>query len=123
MSWMLELTHVNPKWLGVISVALPRPTGEPEPRHGQNPWQQRGEAPRSRRVTVGLAGAASRPGLGRARPATAADRGRAPGRRAASDGGSLPGPSDLPFTKPARVKASGLRIEGLCMTIEEQQSS
>jgi hypothetical protein len=52
---MLELTHVNPNWFGALSVALVRPTGEPERRHGQDPWQQRGHAPRSRRVTDDLA--------------------------------------------------------------------
>ena len=52
---MLGLTHVNPDWFGALSVALVRPTGEPERRHGQDPWQQRGHAPRSRRVTDDLA--------------------------------------------------------------------
>jgi hypothetical protein len=52
---MLELTHVNPHWLGALSVALVRPTGGPERRDGQDPWQQRGRAPRSRRVTDDLA--------------------------------------------------------------------
>jgi hypothetical protein len=52
---MLELTHVNPDWFGALSVALVRPVGEPERRHGQDPWQQRGHAPRSRRVTDDLA--------------------------------------------------------------------
>ena len=52
---MLELTHVNPNWLSALSVALGRPAGETERRHGQDPWQQRGHAPRSRRVTDDLA--------------------------------------------------------------------
>ena len=52
---MLELTHRTPNWFGALSVALVRPTGEPERRHGQDPWQQRGHAPRSRRVTDDLA--------------------------------------------------------------------
>ncbi len=52
---MLELTHVNPDWFGALSVALVRSTGEPERRHGPDPWQQRGHAPRSRRVTDDLA--------------------------------------------------------------------
>jgi hypothetical protein len=53
--WMLELTHVNPNWFGALSVALVRRNGEPERRHGPDPWQQRGHAPRSRRVTDDLA--------------------------------------------------------------------
>jgi hypothetical protein len=52
---MLELTHVNPDWFRALSVALVRPIGEPERRHGQDPRQQRGHTPRSRRVTDDLA--------------------------------------------------------------------
>jgi hypothetical protein len=52
---MLELTHVNPDWFGALSVALVRPAGQPERRHGQDPWQQRGHALRPRRVTDDLA--------------------------------------------------------------------
>jgi hypothetical protein len=52
---MLELTHVNPDWFGALSVALVRPAGQPERRHGQNPWHQRGQTPRPRRVTDDLA--------------------------------------------------------------------
>ena len=52
---MLELTHVNPNWIGALSGAMVRRTGEPERRHGQDPWQQRGHAPHSRRVTDDLA--------------------------------------------------------------------
>ena len=52
---MLELTHVNPNWFAALSVALVRQTSEPERRHDQHPWEQRGHAPRSRRVTDDLA--------------------------------------------------------------------
>jgi hypothetical protein len=52
---MLELTHVNPNWLGALSVALVRPAGQPERRRGQDPWQQRSDALRPRRVTDDLA--------------------------------------------------------------------
>jgi hypothetical protein len=45
---MLGLTHVNPDWLSALSVALVRPAGEPERRHGQDPWERQGEAPRAR---------------------------------------------------------------------------
>ena len=52
---MLELTHVNPDWFGALSVALVCPAGQPERRHAQDPWQQRGHALRPRRVTDDLA--------------------------------------------------------------------
>ena len=51
---MLELTHVNPDWFGALAVALIRPAGQPERRHRQAPWEQRGDAPRPRRVTDDL---------------------------------------------------------------------
>ena len=36
---MLELVHVSPNWRGALSVALVRPTGVPERRHGEDPWE------------------------------------------------------------------------------------
>ena len=36
---MLELIHVSPNWLGALSVALVRPPGVPERRHGEDPWR------------------------------------------------------------------------------------
>ena len=51
---MLELIHVSPNWLGALSVALVRPRGVPERRHGEDPWQP-GAAARPRRLTDDLA--------------------------------------------------------------------
>jgi hypothetical protein len=51
---MLELIHVSPNWLGALSVALVRPQGVPERRHGQDPWE-RGYADRPRRLADDLA--------------------------------------------------------------------
>ena len=49
------MTHLNPDWLGALTVALVRPTGAPERRHGQGQWQQRAPAQRPCRVTDDLA--------------------------------------------------------------------
>jgi hypothetical protein len=51
---MLELIHVSPNWRGALSVALVRPSGVPERRHGEDPWDQ-APADRPRRVTDDLA--------------------------------------------------------------------
>jgi hypothetical protein len=51
---MLELIHVSPNWRGALSVALVRPTGVPERRHGEDPWQ-RGRFDLPRRLTDDLA--------------------------------------------------------------------
>jgi len=51
---MLELIHVRPNWLGALSVALVRPQGVPERRHGDDPWE-REHAARPRRLTDDLA--------------------------------------------------------------------
>ena len=51
---MLELIHVSPNWLGGLSVALVRPKGVPERRHGEDPWGP-GGAERPRRLTDDLA--------------------------------------------------------------------
>jgi hypothetical protein len=51
---VLELTHMHPNWLGALSVALVRPTGVPERRHGENPWKP-GNTTRPRRLTDDLA--------------------------------------------------------------------
>ena len=51
---MLELVRVSPNWRGALSVALVRPTGMSERRHGENPWEPR-RAERPRRLTDDLA--------------------------------------------------------------------
>jgi hypothetical protein len=51
---MLELIHVSPNWRGALTVALVRPTGVPERRHGEDPWE-RARAARPRRLTDDLA--------------------------------------------------------------------
>jgi hypothetical protein len=51
---MLELVHARPNWLAALSVALVRPSGVPERRHGEDPWRV-GEATRPRRLTDDLA--------------------------------------------------------------------
>jgi hypothetical protein len=51
---MLELIHVSPNWRGALSVALVRPTGVPERRQGEDPWDAV-TADRPRRVTDDLA--------------------------------------------------------------------
>jgi len=51
---VLELIHASPNWLGALSVALVRPRGVPERRHGEDPWHPAG-AERPRRLTDDLA--------------------------------------------------------------------
>jgi hypothetical protein len=51
---MLELIHVSPNWREALSVALVRPAGVPERRHGEDPWHP-GQAERPRRLTDDLA--------------------------------------------------------------------
>ena len=51
---MLELVHMSPNWLGALTVALVRPTGVPERRQGEDPWQGRTTS-RPRRLTDDLA--------------------------------------------------------------------
>ncbi len=44
---MLELIHVSPNWRVALSVALVRPTGVPERRRGEDPWEwARADRPR-----------------------------------------------------------------------------
>ena len=51
---MLELMRETPNWLGAVSVALTRPTGTPERRHG-NHWRDGRADGRPRRITDDLA--------------------------------------------------------------------
>ena len=51
---MLEWVHVSPNWRDALSVALVRPTGVPERRHGEDPWEP-GHGPRPRRLSDDLA--------------------------------------------------------------------
>ena len=50
---MLELVHMSPNWLGALSIALVRPTGMPERRQAEDPWE--GRTRRPRRLTDDLA--------------------------------------------------------------------
>jgi len=45
---------MSPNWLGALSVALVRPSGVPERRQGEDPWESR-TASRPRRLTDDLA--------------------------------------------------------------------
>jgi len=45
---------MSPNWLGALSVALVRPSGVPERRQGEDPWERR-TASRPRRLTDDLA--------------------------------------------------------------------
>src|SRR4051794_27900056 len=51
---LLELVHPRPDWLGALEVALARPPGVAERRHGQDPWSVR-DADRPRRISDDLA--------------------------------------------------------------------
>jgi hypothetical protein len=51
---MLELLRERPNWLGALSVALTRPPGVPERRHGEDPWKP-ATGTRPRRITDDLA--------------------------------------------------------------------
>lgn len=52
---MLELVHTAPDWTGALGVALSRPPGVPERRHGADPWHDDGAADRPRRISDDLA--------------------------------------------------------------------
>ena len=54
---MLELVRETPDWLNALGVALTRPPGVPERRHGQDPWhpEDDGRASRPRRIADDLA--------------------------------------------------------------------
>ena len=51
---MLELVLERPDWLNALGVALTRPPGVPERRHGQDPWQPDAKD-RPRRIADDLA--------------------------------------------------------------------
>ena len=51
---MLELVLERPDWLNALGVALTRPPGVPERRHGQDPWKPK-ESERPRRIADDLA--------------------------------------------------------------------
>ena len=53
---MLELVLDRPDWLNALGVALTRPPGVPERRHGQDPWSPSAEDDkRPRRIADDLA--------------------------------------------------------------------
>src|SRR4051812_50210864 len=53
---MLELVRESPDWLNALGVALTRPPGVPERRHGQDPWHPESETEsRPRRIADDLA--------------------------------------------------------------------
>jgi hypothetical protein len=52
---MLELLRERPNWIGALSVALTRPPGTRERRHGEDPWTTTDSRNRPRRVTDDLA--------------------------------------------------------------------
>ena len=52
---MLELVHTAPDWTGALAVALSRPPGVPERRHGEDPWHDDGHGERPRRISDALA--------------------------------------------------------------------
>jgi hypothetical protein len=52
---MLELVHTAPDWTGALGVALSRPPGVPERRHGEDPWHDDGHGERPRRISDDLA--------------------------------------------------------------------
>jgi hypothetical protein len=51
---VLELIHPRPDWMNALGVALTRPSGVPERRAGEDPWEQP-PAARPRRVSDDLA--------------------------------------------------------------------
>ena len=51
---MLELVRDQPDWMNALGVALTRPPGVPERRHGQDPWKPEPEN-RPRRIADDLA--------------------------------------------------------------------
>ena len=52
---MLELVHTAPDWTGALGVALSRPPGVPERRHGEDPWHDDQAGERPRRISDDLA--------------------------------------------------------------------
>jgi hypothetical protein len=52
---MLELVHTAPDWTGALGVALSRPPGVPERRHGDDPWHDDAHGERPRRISDDLA--------------------------------------------------------------------
>lgn len=54
MAAMLELVREQPDWMGALTLALTRPAGVPERRHGQDPWRPDG-TDRPRRIADDLA--------------------------------------------------------------------
>jgi hypothetical protein len=53
---VLELVSSRPDWLGALTVALTRPTGVPERRGGDDPWEPgAARAARPRRISDDLA--------------------------------------------------------------------
>ena len=52
---MLELVLERPDWLNALGVAMTRPPGVPERRHGQDPWQPDTTKERPRRIADDLA--------------------------------------------------------------------
>jgi hypothetical protein len=52
---MLELVLARPDWLNALGVALTRPPGVPERRHGQDPWHPDETSDRPRRIADDLA--------------------------------------------------------------------
>ena len=52
---MLELVQTAPDWTGALGVALSRPPGVPERRHGDDPWHDDGHGERPRRISDDLA--------------------------------------------------------------------
>ena len=52
---MLELVHTAPDWTGALGVALSRPPGVPERRHGDDPWHDDHAGERPRRISDDLA--------------------------------------------------------------------
>jgi hypothetical protein len=51
---ILELVQPRPDWMGALRVALTRPSGVPERRSGEDPWQPRPTG-RPRRISDDLA--------------------------------------------------------------------
>ena len=51
---VLELVHAQPDWLNALGVALTRPSGVPERRGGEDPWQE-ARPERPRRISDDLA--------------------------------------------------------------------
>ena len=52
---ILELVKNEPDWTGALAVALMRPTGVPERRSGEDPWNPNPAIERPRRISDDLA--------------------------------------------------------------------